>query len=230
MIKEKTRRRRDPILNLWLVRHAEANKSVQELGLEPQLTTAGHEQAQALADSWPFEFAPDLFYCSNLLRAKQTAEYLAQKFHKPYQIAKWLRESEADWSSYTVDKLLIYVDKHLPKGLGSEGWRDYPSPNMLIESYNRTTEGLDNMLFELGLKRFNKSYLIHKPFDESKPLNVVLLSHSGTTLIILSHLFNLHPIFTFFHFTDSYTARFLIQFERWKDKALPVLVMYNHVP
>lgn len=230
MIKENTRRRRQPILNLWLVRHAEADKSVKALGLEPKLTDEGHKQAAALANSWPKRFQPDFFFSSNLMRAKQTADYIAKQFAKPYQIAKWLRETEADWSSYTVDRLLEYVDSHLPDGLGIEGWKDYPAPDMLIESYNRTAEGLDDLLLNLGLKRHNKCYLIDKPLSQTEPPNVLLLSHSGTTLIILSHLFNLHPIFTFFHFTDSLTSRFLVQFERWNDKALPVLTLYNHLP
>lgn len=229
MKREQTRRRRNSILNLWLVRHGESDKSVKTQGLEPCLTEYGQQQAKSLADLWPEQYSPDSFYCSNLLRARLTADYLVQRFGVNYKVAKWLRETEADWSSYTIDKLLEYVDGHLPDGLGIEGWKDYPAPDMLIESYNRTAEGLDNMLAEQGLKRYKKCYQITRPIETEKPLNIILLSHSGTTVILLSHLLNLHPIFTFFHFTDSLTSRFLIQFEQWNDKGLPVLVKYNDI-
>lgn len=69
------------MLNIWFIRHAQSQANAGERTVDPaliELTALGREQADHIPAL--FEHEPDLFVVSPYLRARQTAQFLADKY------------------------------------------------------------------------------------------------------------------------------------------------------
>ena len=82
-------------MKLYLVRHGESEANIQHIISNRQsplgLTSRGKGQANALAENLK-DLPITAIYSSPVLRARETAEILSQKFHIQYQITEALRE------------------------------------------------------------------------------------------------------------------------------------------
>lgn len=82
-------------MKLYLVRHGESEANIQHIISNRQspfgLTSRGKGQANALAENLK-DIPITAIYSSPVLRARETAEILSQKFHIQYQITEALRE------------------------------------------------------------------------------------------------------------------------------------------
>ena len=82
--------------HLLLIRHAESlnNRYGASVGSDSGLTAQGWDQARRLAE-WLANNEPvDVLVSSSLLRARQTADIIAQKLHLPVYIQPGLHETE----------------------------------------------------------------------------------------------------------------------------------------
>jgi len=88
-------------VQLILIRHAETRRVEAETGpADPGLTEAGHDQARRLA-GWLGETEPlDHIASSPLLRARQTAEPIGERFGLALQVVPELAEFDSGASTY----------------------------------------------------------------------------------------------------------------------------------
>lgn len=96
------------MVKIFLIRHGETdwNKLGRLQGnSDVKLSSAGIRQAQLLADNAPFQHV-DAIYSSNLSRAIQTAEILAEHFNLRVQQIPDLRETNfGDWEGKSIREL-----------------------------------------------------------------------------------------------------------------------------
>ena len=77
------------VLNIWFIRHAQSQANAGERTADPaliELTAMGREQGSHLTDL--FSRAPDLLVASPYLRARQTAQFVADK-HPQVPLEIW---------------------------------------------------------------------------------------------------------------------------------------------
>ena len=77
------------MLNIWLIRHAQSQANAGERTADPaliELTAMGREQGSHLTDL--FGRAPDMLVSSPYLRARQTAQFVADK-HPDVPLETW---------------------------------------------------------------------------------------------------------------------------------------------
>ena len=116
--------------NIWLIRHAQslANQEqiIQGQGvLDTELTPLGLQQALATANyfyeqNWPIE----TIYASDLKRAKQTAQAIADKFNLKVQTDTDLREAHfGRWEGCYFANLASEDSENYHKWLQDKTWR-----------------------------------------------------------------------------------------------------------
>ena len=96
--------------DLLIIRHGESEWNVEKRWqgwLDSQLTTEGLQQARDRADAFVRGgFAPTVVHCSDLGRARQTAEIIAAALGVPTRPHRGLRErSGGDWEGFTADEI-----------------------------------------------------------------------------------------------------------------------------
>lgn len=98
---------------IFLIRHGETEWNA--LGRlqgtsNVQLSTVGIHQAKLLAAHAPFQTA-DAIYSSDLIRARSTAEILAERFNLKLRVMLELREANfGDWEGHSVKELAEDLD------------------------------------------------------------------------------------------------------------------------
>lgn len=139
-------------MRLYFVRHGESEANTLRVisNRESQygLTALGRQQAAMLADQLkavPFT----AIYSSPILRARETAEILAQSLHLPYQITEALREydcgtleeksDEASWKLHSeIAKDWTQNQNHLRKPDGGENFLEIKKRFLpFIESFSQ---------------------------------------------------------------------------------------------
>lgn len=100
---------------LWLVRHGQTDWNVEgryQGQADVPLNAAGLQQARALAAEIAGENF-DAIYCSDLERARVTAEIIARPLHLPVQIDVRLREiNQGQWEGkYYLNLMIQYPDE-----------------------------------------------------------------------------------------------------------------------
>ena len=96
--------------DLLIIRHGESEWNVEKRWqgwLDSRLTAEGLQQAGDRADALAGSgFAPEVVHCSDLGRARQTAEIIAAALGVPTQPHRGLRErSGGDWEGFTADEI-----------------------------------------------------------------------------------------------------------------------------
>ena len=103
-------------MELLLVRHALPVRRELEVGAaDPELSEQGHAQAKHLADYLAAEAPLDALYASPLVRARQTAEPIAEWFG--LQIV--LEDDVAEWDRHSNE----YVPIEELKAAGDPRWQ-----------------------------------------------------------------------------------------------------------
>jgi probable phosphoglycerate mutase len=111
------------LTTLYLVRHGETLWNVEgryQGQLDPPLTEKGRQQAVTTAESLvSLDF--EAIYSSDLARARQTAEALAEKTGLPIQLDSRLREiHQGEWQGVLIDD----IRAHWPRQI--DGWENDP--------------------------------------------------------------------------------------------------------
>jgi len=180
-------------MNLYIVRHGNPN-----YGLD-SLTELGHKQAASCAkemSNWKI----DEIYASNMGRAKETAQYLADLINKPVNIEPWAHEIES-WSDdghgnkcYTVSVDPTILRSPEMEALGDD-WLSHPvfegsnAQAMIDEIENGAADFLRRQGYVLEGNRFR----ILDP-EHPNEKNVALFCHAGMFLVLTSYLLRIPQV------------------------------------
>jgi probable phosphoglycerate mutase len=121
---------------LYLVRHGQTLWNVEgryQGQLDPPLNEKGHQQALATAESLaPLGF--EAIYSSDLARARQTAEALADKIGLPIQLDPRLREiNQGEWQGVLIDDIRTRWPRKI-YGWEHDPWRHHPPGGEHLEA------------------------------------------------------------------------------------------------
>jgi probable phosphoglycerate mutase len=156
---------------LLLVRHGETdwNRDQRFQGhADPPLNDTGRAQARALADELAAERI-DAIYTSDLARARETAELIAERAGVPFVLEPQLREVDVgEWQGLTRPE----IEERFPEGMRNwhehgHGWESGETYEQLAE---RVLEALER--------------IVRRHPDE----RVVVVGHGGTIRAIRAHV------------------------------------------
>jgi probable phosphoglycerate mutase len=178
-------------MELFLVRHGQPDwHPGQRMRNDPELTPLGHEQARLLATrDWG---GVDELWVSPLVRARQTAEPLAEALGLEPRVSPWLAEitNPPHWDGSPWDEV-SELFATLSRRPVEEMWDGLPGGESFRQFHRRVTSGLEESLAELGACRLvdGRPHL----WTEPNPLRVVAVAHGGTNAVALGHLLGLEP-------------------------------------
>lgn len=184
-------------MDLLLIRHAQPEWVVDGRGLtDPPLTELGWTQARRLAAWWPEDRRPTRLWVSSALRARQTADPLAERFGLEPEIHADLVEVKLPSrfegaAAKEVGKTIVAARQRPPEDWwggvpgGGEPYRDF---------HGRVTRCLDGRLGELGLSSLGEG----KDPRWSGPEHdlderILLVGHAGTNATLTAHLLGFPP-------------------------------------
>jgi probable phosphoglycerate mutase len=161
-----------------LVRHAQSEHHVQRLTggwTDTPLTDAGHEQSRLVAARLRDELggAPIRLYTSDLVRAAQTAEHIADAFGvKPVQDARLREHNNGAAANLTVEEAEARFP-HTWNVTLTLDTRPFPGSETPREFYERAGGFIDDLQEGEGVP--------------------VVVSHGGTILCLIGRWLNLTP-------------------------------------
>ncbi len=169
------------LMKLLLIRHGEsvANQERRNQGqLDSPLSPRGRAQALALSrrlarEPWPIS----TLYASDLSRAAETAQILAQELGLPLVLDARLREFDTGvLSGLTSEEIERQYPDLWQQFQSSPTWVTVPGAESLDDLRQRLMSLVDQILAE------------HDPGE-----TVALVSHGGSLGVLLSHLLGLAP-------------------------------------
>lgn len=161
---------------------------------DPELTDLGRAQAERMAERVAAMGPIDHFLVSPMVRARQTAEPLAERLDREPQILSWLREIglPPDWDGAPIDTIAtVFREKRTQD---REQWWEPIAPG--AESFHvfhqRVTRGTERALAELGVVPHPRDpeAVWEVPEDHGR---IVVVAHAGTNSAILGRLLGLEP-------------------------------------
>ncbi|MGB6606625.1 MAG: histidine phosphatase family protein [Atribacterota bacterium] len=170
-------------IKLILIRHGESDGNAQRKfsGFQDvDLTEKGIWQAKRLARRLE-EASVDIVYCSDLKRARHTAEIIFGDRGKDILVSPNLREINfGAWEGYTFEEVKSkfgYGDEfnHLMENIKPEA--AIPQGESLVDLNDRVMAELNNLLKK------------HEKTDKDK--TIALVCHGGTIRVILSNALNI---------------------------------------
>lgn len=137
---------------------------------DTELAPEGLKQAELLAENFPFDKV-DAIYSSDLSRAKNTAQFLADKFNLPIQTTAGLREIDfGEWEG----KRFVELEKNDSERLKIF----FTSPDKLILDRAETFQKAQ----ERAMNELNRIISIHESEGENR---VVCVAHGTISRLIL---------------------------------------------
>jgi len=173
------------------------------------LTELGHRQAEAVAERLR-DTKFDKIFSSTCGRAYETAEHIVKGRDMEIVQLEFMREiwwgaSNGDEISHRGHPWLVADDVVAAGGdLFDANWQEnefFCKNDILKQRCQKVLDGFDSWLSELGYEREGQYYRVKRANDET----VALVSHGGSSSVVLSRLFNLpfpyvctmvHPDFT----------------------------------
>ena len=178
-------------MEFTLVRHAQPLWEPQGHAVDnPSLTDRGHRQAARLAEHLkPQTF--DHFYVSPTNRRRKTAAPLETAWSRKAEVLDWLEEIRTPvWEGTPEHQVRTFLEHARSRPL-DEWWDGLPGGETFRDFHSRIVGNLNNLLEELGVHSAPLPHL----WDQKGPgQRILIVSHLGTTSVILSHLLGLPAV------------------------------------
>lgn len=194
------------VTRLIYVRHGESNTTVARVIGGPRsctgLSPLGVQQAERLRDRWKSapEFVPDVIIASQFLRARQTAEIIAEAFGAPQVVVDdgfGEHDPGPECDGMTMD---VFVDRY-----GTGAWEDDP--------FGVTFPGGET----LAGFQYRIGAAVRRVIDERPGQTVVVVCHGGVIDAVLRQALRTSPVgvFTINTLNTSITELELQRPHRW---------------
>lgn len=184
-------------MNIYLVRHAEPDYSIDSL------TEKGWREARLLAQRLA-RIQPAHYYVSPMGRARDTASFTLEAARAQAEECDWLREFSAAYDMPQMDGCCRLAWDMLPRV-----WADDPiyydaarwftgavyRDSGIEAAYHRVTQGFDALLARHGYQKDGGVYRVVKPNCD----NLILFCHFGVECVLLSHLMGCSPVVLWHH-------------------------------
>ncbi|MDD5772057.1 MAG: histidine phosphatase family protein [bacterium] len=161
-------------MKIYLIRHGESilngENKIQGQS-DPALSPTGIRQVELLAKSLSKD-KYNFIYCSELLRAKQTAELISSHLGLPISFHKDLAEIYlGEWEGKTPDEVNLEYNGDYKK------WRKNPTKTLIpgAENIPEFRKRINNV--------FKKILKNHKEGD-----NVIIVAHAGTITAVIAYI------------------------------------------
>lgn len=174
---------------LTLIRHAEPAYVVDGVAwTNPSLTELGHDQARRLAErigSWRV----DELWVSPMVRARETAEPVAEMLGMDPNVMDWLAEIQnpPDWDGSPADEIEEFFAE--PRSV-DDMWEGAPGGESFRAFHERIHGGLRSTLEERGVVESAATGGLWEGVDDRR---VVVVAHGGTNALILGMLLDVEP-------------------------------------
>ncbi|WP_029231392.1 histidine phosphatase family protein [Butyrivibrio sp. VCB2006] len=182
-------------MRLIFVRHGEPNYA------DDCLTDNGIVQAKATAKRLEKENIKEI-YSSPMGRAMKTASFTAENHGLKIKTRDFMHE--IDWGNqkevsegdpdklpfdghpWTLGYKLLTENQEF---IGGNNWEQHPyfKNNRCMNSFDKISEGIDEILSSYGLKRHNGYYLC----EEENHDTIALFAHGGSGAVMFSHVLNI---------------------------------------
>lgn len=182
------------MIEIVLVRHAQPDWEPGGRAVEdPHLTELGRAQAARIAQALGAEHF-DAFYSSPLIRARETAQPLAERLGLEPRICAWLEELRLPSLAGTpVEEVHEFLASARRREL-REWWQGVPGGETFRHFHERLVGGIQPLL-EHGHSatcRAQGSYAMwHVP---EAPQRFLMVAHAGSIGVLLSHLLGIEPV------------------------------------
>jgi broad specificity phosphatase PhoE len=175
---------------LTLVRHAEPAYVVDGISWsDPPLTDRGREQADLLAKR-ASQWEIDAIWVSTMVRARQTAEPLAESAGVEPRVMEWLGEirNPPGWDGSPADEIEEFFATSSNRSV-EEMWEGAPGGESFRDFHTRIHGGLEATFAEAGISRAGGLHL----WDGVDDRRIVVVAHGGTNALILGLLLGVDP-------------------------------------
>ena len=198
-------------MRIIFVRHAQPNYQLD------CLTPIGHRQAQAAAERLKEEPIKTI-YASTSGRAIETAEYIARQKGLPiHDKLEFMRELSWGGSGELPiahkGQPWITADHMVRSGqsVADPQWQEkepFCENTKLLAKVQPVSTAFDRLLLEYGLEREGNYYRLHRCDDST----IAMVSHAGSSSMVLSHLFNLPFPFFCAAISPDFSAITVVEF------------------
>lgn len=186
-------------MQIVLLRHAQPQWTTPEGkgNSNPGLTPEGIKRSEALSQTLgaePF----DSIQVSPYKRSQETARLAFAHRNSELRTAEWLREIRLpDFSQRPVDQIIDFFSNARARPL-AKWWDGPPGGESFRDFHLRIENGLQSFLASLGIHRMrpddeHDKHLFEIP-EERRQERHLIVSHLGTTGVILSHLLHLEMV------------------------------------
>jgi probable phosphoglycerate mutase len=207
-------------MRVFLLRHAEPDYA------NDTITEQGHRQAQALADALA-SVRLDWLFASPMGRAQVTAHYIAQRSKIPVKTLDWLRELNSNWEGSKwawngIDVAIALLKSgRLPQ---PQNWHEcVPYGSLVSPQAQKLARHFDETLAAFGYLRDGLLYRVMQPND----LTIAFVTHAGTILTLLSHLFNWALPSVYSHLYCDVASITELHWQEHDGYAIPQLLRFN---
>lgn len=174
------------------MRHAQPEWSRDGRSIDnPGLTDLGHAQGKLVGER--FRGAPvDALIVSPLLRAQETAGYIAEALQMEPTTLDWLAEIGAPGWEDEPTEVVEQIFADLRRRPVDDHWQGIPGGESFGDFHVRVTTGLQGYLDAFGGERVNDSPALWHLDHPAR--RVVVVAHAGANATALSYLLGIEPV------------------------------------
>lgn len=175
---------------LTLIRHAEPAYVVDGVAwTDPSLTERGRRQARRVGERVS-RWNVDEIWVSTMVRARETAEPIAELSGVEPQEMDWLREirNPPEWDGSPADDIEEFFAQSGKRSV-EELWDGVPGGESFRDFHQRIRRGLESTFAGRGIRRAGEVHL----WDGVDDRRVVVVAHGGTNALIIGQLLGVEP-------------------------------------
>lgn len=174
------------------MRHAQPEWSRDGRSVDnPGLTDLGHAQGKLVGERFRGA-SVDALLVSPLVRAQETAGYIAEALQMEPTTLDWLAEIGAPGWADEPTEVVEQLFADLRRRPVDDHWQGIPGGESFRDFHVRVTTGLQGYLDELGGERVNDAPALWHLDQPAR--RVVVVAHAGTNATALSYLLGIEPV------------------------------------